>query len=147
MLADGFAVHLAVRTLHVLAAAALVGGAFVPAAVRPGTYGATTFLGAATAYERLAAAALAVLVATGIGNVGALGTALPDAGERWGAIFTAKLGLVLTLAAISVARVLMLTLLSERGASAHLGRLRAMYGATAVTGVVVVALAEMLAHG
>lgn len=82
--------HLAIRTVHVLAMALLVGGAaglWAAARRTPDDLHAL-----ATGYEWLFWAALGVLVLTGVGNLGALGA--PGPATRWGQVLLAKLALV-----------------------------------------------------
>jgi hypothetical protein len=101
-------------------------------------------LAAATAYEWLFWGALAALVATGVGNLGALAPALPRG--RWGAVLAIKLALVLAVLAGSALRTLAVCRLRAGGA-ARPGALRRWYGATALALAGLVALAEVLAHG
>lgn len=120
-----------VRATHVLAAALLVGGATL-AALAPA---AST----RRASEWLAWGALAALVLTGIGNLGAYGDGLPPPGTFWGRRFLVKLALVATLALVGAWRILTLA----RGAPPS----RAGPAATAVLGAAALVLGAWLAHG
>ncbi len=147
--------HLLVRGAHVIAAMLLVGGAVLAWAawlgVRPGDGGAAAAARLAVRYEWLAWGALGVLVATGIGNLGVFGEALPAPDSRWGRALTVKLALVLLLLLLSAVRVLALVRASggsDEPRDARATRaVRRLYGATALLGVGVVAAAEVLAHG
>jgi uncharacterized membrane protein len=141
--------HLAVRTLHLLGAVVLLGGAAsVWYAFRAGVGRPETI---ATAYEWVFWAALGAMVATGVGNLGALGP--PGPATRWGTVLTVKLLVVLTFVAgsfvrtVAVGRVRGRTL-PDRTVPAGVGTtLRRAYGATTLALVAVVVLAEVLAHG
>ncbi|MFC6862058.1 CopD family protein [Halomicroarcula sp. GCM10025817] len=136
---------LAVRTLHVLTMAVLVGGTLAV------WYGyrteAVTDLSLARRYEWGFWAALGVLVVTGVGNLGAVGA--PGPATAWGRTFLVKLVLVLAVVVGSAVRTLAVVHVTDdpsAGAvqSPVVGRL---YGATTVALVAVVVLAEVLAHG
>jgi hypothetical protein len=122
---DHQSLAVAVRWLHLTAMAAALGGAFL---------------------EQLFWAAAGVLVMTGVGNLGALGTALPAPDTRWGATFTAKLLFVGLLVAISLPRSLTVLALAARGGPTGSG-LRAIYRVTSGILAVIAALAVRLAHG
>lgn len=138
------ALHLTVRLVHVLGMAVLLGGsAFTWYALHTD---ARRPLSVATHYEWLFWATMGLLVATGVGNLGTLGP--PGPSTRWGTVMTVKLVVVVGFAFGSVARSLAVRRLRDRsadvGETRTLGRL---YAATAWTLVLVVALAEVLAHG
>jgi hypothetical protein len=134
------ALHLAVRFVHLLGAVALLGGAVaVWAALRAD--GKT--LAPATRYEWLFWGALGAMLATGVGNVGALGA--PGPTTRWGRLLTAKLAVVLVVAAGSFPRTLLVCRLRDRTGDA--AALAPWYAATAWALGLLVALAEVLAHG
>lgn len=103
------ALHLAVRTLHVLTMVALVGGSAA-------TWNALRTAGPdAAALRRFECgfwAALGVLLATGVGNLGALGA--PEPGTRWGGLFTAKLLVVLAVVLGSFLRTAVVLRLPDR---------------------------------
>jgi len=136
--------HLAIRTLHVLGMALVLGGAVgVWAAVR----GPVSDLRAlAMTYEWVFWAALGVLVLTGVGNLGALGAPGPE--TRWGAVFLVKLTLVIVLVAGSAVRTLALVRADQAVPDGVLAAWsRRAYGLTTVTLLGIVVLAEVLAHG
>jgi len=134
--------HIAVRTVHVLCMAGLVGGA------------ATVWLSArrrldgslvlAQTYEWGFWAALGVLVATGIGNLGALGA--PGPATRWGEVLLVKLSLVALFVLASAVRTLAVVRI-DAGSTAAIDWHRRAYGLTTVALLALVALAEVLAHG
>ncbi|MFB6184349.1 MAG: CopD family protein [Haloarculaceae archaeon] len=136
--------HLAVRILHVLGMVALLGGAAaVWYALRAGV-GRPASL--AVAYEWLFWVAIGVMVATGVGNLGAVGA--PGPATRWGRVLTGKLLVVTALVAGSFVRTAAVQRIRERDAdTTDRATLRRAYGATAGVLGVVVALAEVLAHG
>ncbi|WP_226021979.1 CopD family protein [Halomicrobium salinisoli] len=131
--------HLAVRTLHVLGAVALLGGA---AALWIAARDRAPSRGHVRRYEWTFWGVLGVVVATGVGNAGALGPPGPD--TRWGAVLTVKLALVVALVLGSLVR----TLAVATAGDAADGRFyRRAYGATTAVLAVLVVLAEVLAHG
>ncbi|MBX0322077.1 CopD family protein [Halomicroarcula sp. F13] len=141
-------VSLAIRTLHVLAITVVVGST---AALWYGyRTGLTDSVAAARRYEWLFWGALGVVVLTGVGNLGALGP--PGPGTDWGRTLFVKLVLVLALVVGSAVRTLVVVRADDRretdehtaGVERTLGR---AYGATAGTLLVLVVLAEVLAHG
>ncbi|MFB6160414.1 MAG: hypothetical protein ABEJ61_04455 [Haloferacaceae archaeon] len=133
--------HLTVRVVHVLAMAAVVGGACVAAAL---LWRDVAPLATAVTYEWLFWAGAGLLVATGVGNLGALAPAVP--GGRWGAVLAGKLVAVGALLVGSLLRTLVVCRV-RAGAPLPARRLRRGYGATAAVLVGVVVLAEVLAHG
>ncbi|MBV0923926.1 CopD family protein [Halomicroarcula limicola] len=143
-------VSLAVRTLHVLTVAVLVGSTVAL------WYGyrtaAVTDLAAARRYEWLFWGALGVLVLTGVGNLGALG--VPGPTTDWGRTLLAKLLAVLGVVLGSAIRTLVVVRAGERNGSgadtmnmALRGTLGRSYGVTAGALLALVVLAEVLAHG
>lgn len=146
--------HLAVRWLHLLGMAALVGGAvLVWAALR---YGAdhdppTASARLAATYEWLFWAGAGLLVLTGVGNLGAMAPAVPGPGTTWGTAFSIKLVGVFGLLVGSVVRTLGVVglLVSPPGRSGPgtSERLRVGYAATTIYLFLVVLVAEVLAHG
>jgi hypothetical protein len=136
--------HLAIRTLHVLGMALVLGGAVgVWAAARRAVSDLRTL---ATTYEWLFWAAIGVVVLTGVGNLGALGA--PGPSTRWGTTFLLKLPLVIALVVGSAIRTLALVRADPTvpdGALAAWGQ-RA-YGLTTVVLLGLVVVAEVLAHG
>lgn len=141
---------LAVRTLHVLAGATLLGGAVALAAVAARSTDAGGVVSAARAYEWTFWAAVGVAVATGVGNLGALGDALPSTGTGWGNALALKLALVLALLVGSLARSFLVVRAAAPDAAARpAGAARALavaYAATAAVLATVVAAAVGLAH-
>ncbi|MFU1780071.1 CopD family protein [Haloarcula japonica] len=140
---------LPIRTLHVLAMAALVGGTTM--LWYSYRNGAIATLAPARQFEWLFWAGVGVLVFTGIGNLGALGP--PGPGTDWGQTLLAKLAVVVGLIGGSVIRTLLLVRASDRenrfdNLSPALRRtLSRAYGATAAVMLGIVVLAEVLAHG
>jgi uncharacterized membrane protein len=139
--------HLVIRWLHVGAGMVLVGGAallaFRFAAAEPSLEGTWTI---ARRYEWLCWAALAVLVASGIGNLGGFGAAMPDARSSWGQAFLVKLTLVMVLATLSVVRTAAVVQLAGSAATFP-GALRGLYAVTALLGVAIAGAAQLMAHG
>ncbi|MCK9486491.1 MAG: hypothetical protein M0R73_07295 [Dehalococcoidia bacterium] len=136
---------LGVRLLHVLAAVVAVGAPVALALViRAGPEPRVVEALVARA-ERWQWVALAVLVATGVGNLGALGDAIPDAGSAWGRTLFAKLGFVLALLAVSAVRTFVIA--GHSLSSVPTGRLAGWYGGTGALGAVIVVLAVVMAHG
>ncbi|WP_276300649.1 hypothetical protein [Halorussus lipolyticus] len=147
---------LAVRLLHVLAMALAVGGAVAVwwlvrrSEARASAVGPETAVETAVAYEAGFWATAGLLVMTGVGNLGSLAPAVPPAESFWGTVFAVKLLLVLGLLAASLVRTLVVARCrrANRPESAGATRtLRVGYGATALSLAVLVALAEVLAHG
>jgi len=135
--------HLAVRTAHVLAMAVLVGGA------------ATVWLSArrqlddcvalAETYEWVFWGTLGALVATGVGNLGALGAPGPE--TRWGQMLLAKLAVVALFVLASAVRTLAVARVGTGSSAAAIDWSERAYGLTTVALLGLVALAEVLAHG
>lgn len=138
-----------VRWLHVLAMALVLGGAvavWVTLRVDPPRSGPDS-LAIAAAYERLFWLAAGILVATGVGNLGAMAPAVPTVGP-WAATFAVKLLAVLALLVLSVGRTLGLQrAVTGPRQAATIRPLRYGYAATALLLVGILALAEVLAHG
>jgi len=137
--------HLGVRTLHVVAAMFAVG---VPAGLalvlraHPAPEVVERLVADA---ERLQWIVLAILVATGVGNLAAPGEGTPEPSSQWGRVLIAKLGLVLLLLVLSAVRTFVIA--TQRMRAVHQQRLGTWYGVTAAVGVCVAVLAEVLAHG
>jgi hypothetical protein len=146
----------AFRALHVASAGVLLGGALLMAALgrpRPaaGSRGDAA-LDAAATYEVVAWAALALLVVSGFGNLGALAPGVPRRGTAWGDLFLVKLLAVLGVLLLSAGRTwLVAVLLRARAAGAlpatGARALRRAYVATAAAVAAVLALGVGLAHG
>ncbi|QIO22017.1 CopD family protein [Haloarcula sp. JP-L23] len=141
-------VSLAIRTLHVLAITVVVGST---AALWYGyRTGVTEGIAAARRYEWLFWGALGVVVLTGVGNLGALGP--PGPATDWGRTLLAKLALVLALVVGSAVRTLVVVRAddddySHEGITRVRRALGKYYGATTGVLLVLVVLAEVLAHG
>lgn len=139
------ATSLAIRWVHVLAMAVLLGGAVVTW----GTFRTTEEPppGAAETYEWLFWLAAGLVVMTGVGNLGSLAPFVPGPNTSWGLTFALKLVAVVGLLVGSVVR----TLAVLRGAGAERPsagrRLGESYAATSGYLFVLVALAVVLAHG
>lgn len=147
---------LAVRTVHVLAMAALLGGAVATWLVA--REGLADPLAVAARYEWAFWGAVGVLVATGVGNLGALGP--PGPGSAWGRTLTWKLGLVAAFVLGSLVRTLAVvratggagvgdataTPAADAQSEARTFTRRA-YALTAWAVLALVVLAEVLAHG
>lgn len=135
---------LAVRYVHVAAMAAAFGGAlFVtwlawrlpPARI----------IDVAIRYEQVFWLAVGVLVMTGVGNLGAFGSALPAPASDWGRTFIAKLVLIASLLIVSLPRSLAVARMAAASTSG--ARVRSIYAATSGLLAAIVALALELAHG
>ena len=151
-------VHLAVRWVHVLGMATLFGGAVLAWMAlhsdgTPAARGETRAppLRIAAAYEWLFWAGTGLLVLTGVGNLGAMAPVIPAPGSGWGRTFSVKLLVVIGLLIGSMVRTLGVVGLvagaPSRLTTAAFDRLRFAYVATAVYLLLVVLLAEVLAHG
>lgn len=99
-------------------------------------------------------AAVGVVVATGVGNLGALSPTVPGPDTGWGTTLSLKLVLVFVLLVGSVVRTVLAVDFSERteiapeqANSRRLVALRSAYAITAVWLLVIVGFAEVLAHG
>lgn len=144
------ALPLLVRTVHVLGMVALLGGSAITwDALR--AEGSTASRRAGTPeslpvrYEWLFWGTMGAMLVTGVGNLGSLGA--PGPATRWGTLLTVKLALVLSLVLGSALRTLVVCRLRTRDDVIPTNALRRVYGATTVVLLVVVVLAEVLAHG
>lgn len=140
--------HIAIRVVHVLGMALLVGGAVAVWGYYrwlPDGLQSETRLAVAAGYEWLFWGAMGVLVMTGVGNLGALAPGLPGPESGWGVTFTVKVIGVLAILVGSIVRTL--TIARSRGATVGPQWLRRAYGITALALAGVVVLAEVLAHG
>jgi hypothetical protein len=142
----------AIRWLHVTSAAFLFGGAlllfilFLVSKRRAADR--RTLLDLMQAYEWASWGAIGLIVATGAGNVGHFGAALPDPASEWGREFTLKLALVGVFLAFSAVRSLSVALLELRPESPRgvPSGLQGMYAATAVFVAAILGAAVALAH-
>jgi hypothetical protein len=143
--------HLAIRWLHVVAATVLLGGALTLAAGAPrgerSAAASAHYIEAAARYEWLFWSALGVVIAAGVGNLGAYGEGLPPPDSLWGSSLQLKLVLVLATTYLSIVRTLVVVRLRTRIPEEARFLLSLLYGLTAVLLVAVVGLAELLAHG
>ena len=148
---DGHTTHIAVRTLHVLAATVLVGGplsmTLLTAATRRDRPAPAAILAIATRTEVAYWLAFGIIVATGIGNLGALGNGLPASGTTWGTTLTLKLITVIALALFSAVRAIVIARHSTNHTAPASISLSWWYGTTTAVTAAVVALAIWLAHG
>jgi hypothetical protein len=140
------ALHLVVRLAHVVGMAVLLGGAVVTwQTLRVEDRDPRPML---RRYEWLFWGSIGVLIATGVGNLGALGP--PDPATRWGSILTIKLLVVSGFVVLSAVRALAVCRVDDGSGSIPApdrDRLRLLYGATGWALGATVALAEVLAHG
>ncbi|ELZ98958.1 hypothetical protein C440_01340 [Haloferax mucosum ATCC BAA-1512] len=138
---------LLVRFVHVSGMALIFGGAvFAWAAFRTSESSRPQNRSLATTYEWVFWGTMGLLLVTGVGNLGTLGP--PGPTTRWGTILTTKLAAVIGFVFGSFVRTLVVLRLRDRAPTAA-GRalLSRSYGATAGAILVLVALAEVLAHG
>ena len=145
-----------VRLVHVGSASLLFGGALLIFILlrlskrKPDDSGWDVIQDVMRIYEWAAWVSLGLIVATGIGNLGHYGDALPGPRTEWGRELTVKLGLVLIFLVVSAVRTL--TVLIAAGdtiavaPSRVVNTLRSLYGATAVFIAGIVAMAVSLAH-
>jgi uncharacterized membrane protein len=148
---------LAVRWLHVLAATVAVGGSVLTWALlrvesdddgdgdSGPAIGSESALAVARGYEWLFWAAVGTLAMTGVGNLGAFAPTLP--GGRWRTTLDAKLALLVVVLVGSAVRIRLLSRVRREPSAVTTRVLRRVYGATAVGLVVLLTLAEVLAHG
>ncbi len=135
---------LVVRYVHVVAMATAFGGALLVTWLA-WRLPPSRIIDVALRYEQLFWLAAGVLVMTGVGNLGAFGTALPLPATGWGRTFIAKLVLIALLMLVSLPRSLAVVRLSTVPAAA--ARLRSVYAATSGLLAAIVGLALVLAHG
>ncbi|MBT5775711.1 MAG: hypothetical protein HOH95_15185 [Dehalococcoidia bacterium] len=147
---DGHTTHVVVRMIHVLAATVLVGGpvsiTLLATSTRRDRLPPAAILGLATRIEVAYWLAFAIIVATGIGNLGALGSGLPNPDTDWGRTFVVKLLIVAALALFSAVRAIVIARHSLNPTPLAAASLSSWYGTTAAATTVVVALAIWLAH-
>ncbi|MCO8267871.1 hypothetical protein ACOZ4B_18815 [Haloferax prahovense] len=151
------ATTLLVRFVHVVGMSLVFGGAaFAWGALRAPDSGSEDAGGSAAVvgdptplaatYEWVFWAVMGAMVVTGVGNLGALGP--PGPSGRWGTLLTAKLLAVTAFVLGSFVRTLaVFRLRRDHPAGAGRSLLAKSYGATAAALLVLVALAEVLAHG
>jgi hypothetical protein len=146
---DPHFLHLAVRWMHVAAMAVAFGGSVLVLALSiRGAIARETLLQVAASYEWAFWVCAGVLAMTGIGNLGAFGSSLPEPDTRWGGTFELKLVVVLALVVISVPRTLALArLVTTTSPDRGVGTVRRLYGGTTGAFALILALAVTLAHG
>lgn len=143
----------AVRALHVLAVAGLVGGAGLTWLQFRGVRDADDWpaaLSLAERYEWLFWLAVGLVALTGVGNLGAMAPAVPTEGE-WATTLVVKLGLLLLFLVASVWRTLVVVSVRGHGgrrpaSTRVVGLLQWSYAGTTVLLGTLLALAEVLAH-
>ncbi len=147
---DGHTTHVVVRMIHVLAATVLVGGPLsmllLTAATQRDRLPPAAILALATRIEVAYWLAFGLIVATGIGNLGALGNGLPAPGTTWGTTLTLKLLIVAALALFSAVRAIVIARHSLNPTPLAAAALASWYGTTTAATTVVVAFAIWLAH-
>lgn len=148
--------HLLIRYLHIVAMALMLGGALllwrlsVSAPATDGDAQQRLMLFGARRYEFLFWLALGVIVMTGVGNLGALGAALPGPQSTWGTKFIAKVGFVLVFILFSLMRTLWVARLGAATPGAfptHSAAFQYAYGGTTLFVLAILFLAVSLAHG
>ncbi|MFN8559718.1 MAG: hypothetical protein U0531_21025 [Dehalococcoidia bacterium] len=146
--------HVAVRLVHVGAAAVVFGGLALVTLLllqRRRADDATPLLGVVELFERVAWLALGVIVMTGVGNAGAIGRALPGPSSVWGGRFAVKLAAVLLLLLLSLVRSAAVTHAAARApvalAAEAVNPLLRLYGLSVTLTGVILGLAVFLAHG
>ena len=148
---DGHTTHVAVRMIHVLAATTLVGGPLSMTLLTTATHRdrlpPAAILALATRIEVAYWLAFGIIVATGIGNLGALGAGLPVPDSDWGRTLTLKLSFVIALTIFAVVRTIVIARHSTNPTPLAAASLPTWYGATTAATAAVVALAIWLAHG
>lgn len=155
MVLDASIAGFLVRSVHVVSAALLLGGACLiwGLAVRPGAAPEERdrlLILAAERYEWLFWPVVGLLIATGVGNFGAFGSALPGKDTPWGWKMELKLFAVVMFLLLSILR----TLLAIRFGMADSETisipcskiLQPLYAGTALYLVAVLLLAVGLAH-
>lgn len=101
----------------------------------------------ATEYEWAFWGTMGLMLVTGVGNLGSLGPPPPT--TQWGTILTLKLAIVGVFVVGSFLRTVLVLQSGDGGRSTGVTResLRLGYGLTAASLLLIVALAEVLAHG
>lgn len=149
---DTHALSFVMRWLHVAAMTFMVGGAgLLVVSARRVTEDGGALLRLATVYEAVFWIVLGVQVISGIGNLGAFGTGLPLPQTVWGGQFIVKLGRVLILMLFSLLRTMLVLMVGNQeplpGAAALSRVTVSAYGGTLLVLLMVLVLAEGLAHG
>ena len=145
-----------VRWLHVAAMAGLFGGALLIVALSLQSSGQggedrhSVLLTVAQTYEWLFWLAIGLLVMTGVGNLGAFGSDVPEPETTWGGKLVIKLAAVGAFALLSLIRTLLVIILGAATGGETRGQrtiLRWAYTSSLVMAAVIVAIAVSLAHG
>lgn len=144
-----------IRWLHVASMAGLVGGAILIIALSlhvpaHGVERDGPLLSVAQTYEWLFWLAIGLLVMTGVGNLGAFGSAVPAPETDWGGKLVFKLAAVGALALLSIVRTLLVVVLSMTTLRATRNQhtiLRWAYTSTVLLAAAILAVAVSLAHG
>ena len=142
---DHHVIALAIRWLHIIAMATMLGGAVLVSWLATAAT-SNALLSVAVRYEQLFWVGIGVVVMTGVGNLGAFGLSLPPPITTWGGTFMAKITLVAVVVVLSLPRSLVVARIAS-GARASTRMLRWIYGATAGGIAAIAALAVWLAHG
>lgn len=143
-----------VRSIHTGSAAFILGGAILLIIafylVRSEQVSSTAvMLKLMQAYEYGFWAAMGLMVATGVGNLGHFGEFLPDPETGWGARFLMKMYLLAFLLALSAVRFMALHLLTSAPPEqqrTRVGVMQSLYGMTAVLALAIGGFAVSLAH-
>ncbi len=145
---------LLIRWVHVAAMALMLGGAIllwrlsVQSKRLEQTEHNRLVLFAAERYELLFWLAIGLIVMTGVGNLGAFGSALPERNTEWGQKFVIKLGLVLVFILLSLVRTLLVARLGVTSNVVSLsGIFQSLYAGTTLFAITILFLAVALAHG
>ena len=142
---DHHVIALAIRWLHIVAMATMLGGAALVSWLTMST-ASGALVNVAVRYEQMFWVGIGVVVMTGVGNLGAFGLSLPPPITTWGGTFITKLTLVAMLVVLSLPRSLVVARIAS-GARASTRLLRWIYGATAGGIAAIAGLAVWLAHG
>ena len=142
---DHHVIALAIRWLHIVAMATMLGGAVLVSWLATNTTSGA-LVSVAVRYEQAFWVGIGVVVMTGVGNLGSFGLSLPPPITTWGDRFVLKITLVALLVAFSLPRSLVVARIAS-GARASTRALRWIYGATAGGIAAIAALAVWLAHG
>lgn len=136
--------HFVVRTVHVFGMIALVSGsAYIWIVLRTGEMVPP---GRLRTFEFGFWTVMGIMVATGVGNIAALGA--PGPKTRWGTVLTVKLLVVFVFVIGSFVRTLLVFQVRDKKITdTQTSTLKRTYATTTVTLLLVVVLAEVLAHG
>ena len=154
---DSASMSFIIRCVHVMAMALVVGGSVVLCAMCMGNRGGEELepggavLRLATRYERIFWSVLAILVLTGVGNLGAFAGHLPTRETLWGRKLLIKLFCVLALMVVSCVRTSVIAHYGYIHGERLEGWARKMiggaYAVTVLVAVAILTVALLLAHG